>query len=71
MQLTLNIPAIYEQKAKALISYLKSLDFVTVETTDDFDVPQWQKDIVNERMKTATKDSFKPWKEAKKQLAHK
>ena len=33
-----------------------------------FEVPQWQKDIVRERIENSTDEDYIPWDEAKKQL---
>ncbi len=71
MKVTLNIPADSEQKAIALINFLKSLAFLTVEKEEEIAVPEWHKEIVNERINTASKDSYQPWKEAQKKLSFK
>ena len=71
MQLVLNIPDKARSKAKPLIDFLKSLDFLTIEGSEDFEVPEWHKEIVAQRMKTANPESFKPWNKVKKQLKHK
>ena len=54
MKFTINIPDNTSGKAEALITYLKSLDFITVEQDEDFTVPEWHKEIVNERIKNST-----------------
>ena len=71
MKITLKIPAASEQKAIALINFLKSLDFLTIEKEEEITVPEWHKEIVNERIQTATKDSYQPWSEAQKKLTYK
>ena len=72
MQLVLNIPDKARNKALPLIEFLKSLEFLTIEqNTEDFEVPEWHKEIVTQRMRTATPESFKPWSQVKKQLKHK
>ncbi len=72
MQLVLNIPDKALNKARPLIEFLKSLEFLTVEqSADDFQVPEWHKQIVEGRIRTATPESFKPWSRVKKQLKHK
>ena len=59
-------------RALPLIEFLKSLDFLTVEQkTEGFEIPEWHKEIVADRMRTATTKSFRPWAEVKKQLKHK
>ncbi len=50
--------------------YKKKFD-LWVNDTQDLIVPEWHKEIVRERMKTATPESFKPWNEVRKQLKHK
>lgn len=42
-----------------------------IQEEEEFIVPEWHKEIVRERIKTATPQSFKPWSEVKKQLKHK
>jgi hypothetical protein len=71
MKVILNIPAASEPKGIALINFLKSLDFLTVEKEEDITVPEWHKEIVNERMQTSTKESYQPWSEAQKKLTYK
>ncbi len=73
MQLLLNVKD--NNKATLLLKFLKSLNYVSsvkqVDDEQDFEVPEWHKKIVLDRIKTATPESFIPWKEAKKQLKHK
>jgi len=71
MQLLLNIPDKAKNKAKPLIAFLKSLDFLTIENSEEVEIPEWHKEIVAERMNTATAKSFKSWDSAKKELKHK
>ncbi|MCK4663522.1 MAG: hypothetical protein KAT68_11695 [Bacteroidales bacterium] len=46
----------------SLINKLKNIQ------EDNFEIPQWQQDIVLERMKTAKPEDYIPWEEAKKLL---
>jgi hypothetical protein len=70
----LNIPLSFNQ----IIDLIKQLPKTQqeklvslIQEQDDFDVPEWHKEIVRERMKTASPESFKPWSKVKKQLKHK
>ncbi len=38
---------------------------------EEVDVPEWQKKIVLDRVKSATAKSFKPWSKVKKAIKHK
>lgn len=73
MQLLLDVKD--KNKAALLLEFLKSLNYVSsvkqVDDDQDFIVPEWHKEIVRERVKTATPESFKPWGEVRKQLKHK
>ena len=73
MQLLLDIKD--KNKAALLLEFLKSLNYVnSVKQLDDiteFEVPEWHKELVKERVRTATPESFKPWSKVKKQLKHK
>ncbi len=73
MQLLLNIKD--SNKANVLLEFLKSLNYINsikqVEEDQNFEVPEWHKKIVLDRIKTSTPQSFKPWSEVKKQLKHK
>jgi hypothetical protein len=70
----INIPLSFNQ----IIDLIKQLPktqqkkiISLIQEQDDFMVPEWHKEIVRERIKTATPESFKPWSEVKKQLKHK
>ena len=47
MKVTLDIE---DNKAAFLIELLSSLDYVTIDTTENFEVPEWQQEIVLERV---------------------
>ncbi len=49
MQLTLNIK---ENKVEAFINFIKTLDYVSIQEDEVLDIPQWQQDIVLDRMKS-------------------
>jgi hypothetical protein len=48
MQLTLNIK---ENKVEAFINFIKTLDYVSIQEDEVLEIPQWQQDIVMNRMK--------------------
>jgi hypothetical protein len=53
--------------AQAFLDYLKSLDFVKIEE-DDVSIPQWQQDIVRERIKNTKKEDYVSWDEVEKNI---
>ena len=53
------------------VKHLKNTKVETEVVTDEIKIPEWQKKIVRERMKTATAKSFKTWSKVKKQLKFK
>jgi hypothetical protein len=58
MKYTINIDH-QNAKATALVSYLQTLEFIDFEKENlDFEVPEWQKDIVRDRIKSAPKESY-------------
>lgn len=70
----LNIPLSFNQ----IIDLIKQLPkkqqekiVELIQEQDDFEVPEWHKKIVLERLRTATPESFKPWSKVKKQLKSK
>lgn len=65
MKLTLNISDNATGKATALIEYLKSLDFLTVVQEEDFTVPDWHKQIVQDRVKNSSPDQRLDWDKIK------
>ncbi|TAH00687.1 MAG: hypothetical protein EAZ15_08510 [Sphingobacteriales bacterium] len=70
MQLLLNVTD--NNKVDLLFDFLKSLNYVSnvekLDTDQDFEVPNWHKELVLERINTATPESFKPWNEVKNNL---
>lgn len=70
MQLLLNVTD--NNKVDLLLDYLKSLNYVSnvekLGNDADFEVPDWHKKLVIERINTATNESFKPWEEIKNTL---
>ncbi len=73
MQLVLNITD--KTKANLLVEFLKSLNYVNnvkkVEDEQDFEVPQWQQDIVLNRIKTAKPEDYITVEESNKKLKQK
>jgi predicted nucleotide-binding protein (sugar kinase/HSP70/actin superfamily) len=76
-QITLNIE---ESKFKAFLTYIKSLDYVSVskEITSKYknlensesEIPKWQEDVVNKRLKDIDSGEMKTrsWDKAKKDI---
>jgi hypothetical protein len=57
MKLTIKIPDSNIEKATPLIAYLKTLDYIELEQEDVFDIPEFHKSIVRERLyKNSDKD---------------
>lgn len=63
MKLTLNITD--NKKALPLITYLESLDFLTIENGTDYTVPEWHKEIVLERKKKSNSELLLDWEKVK------
>ena len=61
------------KEAKKLFEFLKSLSYLKIEEAkeENFEVPEWHKKIVLDRVKNSKKEDFKSWEEVKKQLRHK
>lgn len=72
MTYTLDID-LKNKEAKKLFEFLKSLSYLKIEETknENFEVPDWHKKIVLNRIKTVKKENFKSWEEVKKQIKHK
>lgn len=72
MTYTLDID-LKNKEAKKLVEFLKSLSYLTIEETNEenFEVPDWHKKKVLNRVKTSKKEDFKTWDELKKQIRHK
>jgi hypothetical protein len=60
-----------DSEYNSLLHLLKSISFVKVQETDDFTIPEQHKEIVLERMKTATNSDFTDWDTVKKTLRFK
>jgi uridine kinase len=65
MRITLDISEANSIKATPLIEYLKSLDFVSVISEDDYAVPDWQQQIVEERLANSDSSKLLDWNEVK------
>ena len=65
MRITLDISNANSIKATPLIEYLKSLDFVSVISEDDYAVPDWHKQIVEERLAISNSPELFDWNEVK------
>lgn len=59
---------IEESKYKAFLSFIQTLDYVSISTEDE--IPQWQQDEVNRRLKLVEKGEMKTrnWEEAKQDI---
>ncbi|MFZ4797461.1 MAG: hypothetical protein ACOYMA_08190 [Bacteroidia bacterium] len=68
MKLTLNIPESSKEKAISLIKFLNTLDYLTIESSDDLSIYDWQKDKVRERIKTSKEVDFSNWDDVKLQF---
>ena len=64
-QIILNIE---ESKFKAFLSFIKTLDYVSVSKEDS--IPEWQQQEVNKRLQLIEKGEMKTrsWDEAKKDI---
>jgi hypothetical protein len=65
MRITLDISNANSIKATPLIEYLKSLDFVSVISEDDYAVPDWHNQIVEERLANSNSAELFDWNEVK------
>ena len=65
MRITLDISNANSIKATPLIEYLKSLDFVSVISEDDYAVLDWHKQIVEERLSNSNSAELFDWNEVK------
>jgi len=69
VHVTINVP---DSKFDKLMEFLSdNFGDVTVNQTEDFDVPEWHKEIVRERFKNGKDEDFIPWEEARKKLKFK
>ena len=71
MTYTLDIE-LKNKEAKKLVEFLKSLNYLKIEETKDenFEVPDFHKKIVLNRIKTAKRENFTSWSDLKKQIKH-
>jgi len=72
-QLLLNIE---ESKIKEFFNLLKTLDYVSVyDDTESYNyqykIPQWQQDIVNDRIRNSNPEEMIPWEKAREKLRFK
>ena len=72
----MNLQEIQSDKL-SLITWISQMQDITLINrlkgiqTENMDVPQWHKDIVLERMRTAQPEDYIPWENAKKELFNK
>lgn len=65
MKVTLNID---DSKAAFLLELLGSLDYVTIDTDEQMEVPEWHKEVVRQRIKDAKPEDYITWDEMKKKI---
>ena len=72
----MNLQEIQSDKL-SLITWISQMQDITLINklkgiqAENIDVPQWHKDIVLERMRTAQPEDYIPWENAKKELFNK
>jgi hypothetical protein len=64
-QLTVTIP---DEFYNSFIEFFKHIPDVKIDENIDFEVPEWQKEIVLERMKNAKPEDYRNWEDVKKEL---
>jgi len=65
-QITINIP---ENKFQFFIELTKQLGLeISQEKTVDFIIPEWQKELVRERVKNSKPEDYVTWETLEKQL---
>ena len=64
-EITLKVP---DQKLSFFMELVKNLGF---EVTDEFEIPEFQKEIVRERIRNSKVENLVSWEDAKKQLSAK
>lgn len=62
-QLTINIP---DNLYASVVELFKHIPKVTIQEEADFEIPEWQKKIVRERIKNAKPENFKSYSEVRK-----
>ncbi|MFA9214640.1 MAG: addiction module protein [Candidatus Methylacidiphilales bacterium] len=65
MRITLDISDANSIKATPLIEYLKSLDFVSIISENDYVVPDWHQQIVEDRLANSNSAKLLDWNEVK------
>jgi hypothetical protein len=65
MRITLDISDANSIKATPLIEYLKSLDFVSIISENDYVVPDWHQQIVEDRLANSNSAELLDWNEEK------
>lgn len=65
MKVTLNID---DSKAAFLLELLGSLGYVTIDTDEQMEVPEWHKEVVRQRIKDAKPEDYITWDEMKKKI---
>ncbi|MFY7734061.1 MAG: addiction module protein [Bacteroidia bacterium] len=65
MRITLDISDANSIKATPLIEYLKSLDFVSIISENDYVVPDWHQQIVEDRLANSNSAELLDWNEVK------
>jgi len=65
MRLTIDISDANSMKATPLIEYLKSLDFVSIISENEYVVPDWHQQIVEERLANSNSAELLDWNEVK------
>ena len=66
MKLTIDINTANIQ-AQKLLAFLESLDFVKIEKSE-MEVPEFHKNIVRERLRTAKPSDYIAWEDVKKEF---
>ena len=61
--LTIGIP---DNLYNSILALFKHIPSVTITEEEEFVIPQWQKNIVRERIKSAKPENFKPYHEVQK-----
>jgi hypothetical protein len=62
-RIIVNVP---EKKFDEFLKLMAENGYKTQE--EDFDIPEWHKEIVRERIRTAKEEDYIPWEEVKKNL---
>lgn len=53
-------------KGKALLSYLRTLDFVKIDENEQ--TPVWHKEIIENRLNELKEEDLTPWEDVKERL---